>query len=104
MEYVDDGRESQHSGQRQVGGRSQPGARLRKLLRSRLVLGCVVASFVMIAGGVILLMSSSQHSPFSKDIISSVNFPLYYPTSFPTGYQIDPNSITSNSQAVLYQI
>jgi hypothetical protein len=39
-------------------------------------------------------------SPFSVSISASVNYPLYYPTRLPAGYQIDTASVSSPQQGV----
>lgn len=57
-----------------------------------------------IAGIVIIQVTKAPKSPFTTDIRSSVSFPLYYPTKYPSGYHLDPASISSNGQAVLYQV
>lgn len=66
--------------------------------------GIVGAILVIIMVGVVAFWLQSPKSPFSPDIVGSVSFPLYYPTKYPTDYKLDTSSISSNGQAVLYQI
>lgn len=43
-------------------------------------------------------------SPFSKQILSGVAFPLYYPSPLPLGYVLDQKSIGSNGSTAYYQL
>lgn len=43
-------------------------------------------------------------SPFSKQFLSSVTFPVYYPSPLPSGYVLDEKSIGSNESTAYYQL
>lgn len=62
--------------------------------------------FLLLAGGGVWLLFSktSNHSPFSKKLIASVSFPLYYPSSLPAGYELKPNSIGGDNKLVYYTL
>lgn len=61
---------------------------------------------VLLIGGSTWLVfaRTARHSPFTKKFISSVSFPLYYPSSLPAGYELKPNSIGGDSKLVYYTL
>ncbi len=65
----------------------------------------LVTGIVLVTAGVaIFQIVFVPRSPFSSDLVSSVDFPLYYPTSLPAGFHLDTGSISSNNQVVVYGI
>ncbi len=73
--------------------------------RTRWVLaGGLVVVLAVLSSVIVVRVTKTPSSPFTNDILSSVQFPLYYPTKYPPGYTLDPASISSNGQAVLYQL
>lgn len=74
-----------------------------KKRRLQIILASVLL-LVILTTGTAFMAFPKQQSPFAKSIVASVGFPLYYPKALPSGYIIDTSSITSNGQAVLYQI
>ncbi|HEV2412975.1 MAG TPA: hypothetical protein VGS28_04215 [Candidatus Saccharimonadales bacterium] len=38
--------------------------------------------------------TSANANPFTAQVLASVQFPLYYPTNLPTGFRMDPTSVS----------
>jgi hypothetical protein len=66
---------------------------------------------VLAAAGTILvilivgfLVIASHANPIPQNVIQSVSFPVYHPTSEPTGYKLQISSVTSNNGSVFYNL
>jgi hypothetical protein len=74
-------------------------------LRTKLLIGGFVC--LVIAGGVILFMHLRQKrfaSPIPASISRQVTYDLYYPSPPPTGFTLDPNSITYSGGMVSFKL
>jgi hypothetical protein len=45
-----------------------------------------------------------KSSPIPKTILQAVNYPIYYPSSLPSGYQLDKTSVTFQSNILSYKL
>ena len=52
----------------------------------------------------ILLLHSRPTIPVPRAISSQVDFPLYYPTKFPSGFSLDTNSFSQSNKVVTYTV
>ncbi len=66
--------------------------------------GALVLIIVAVAAGSWWLIALRSSSPFSAGIKSSVSFALYYPTTEPKGYRLDPSSIINSRGTVFYNV
>lgn len=82
--------------------------RLRKSPRKNKKLPMIIASAAIvvlaIGAGVywrLFIWQPPVVNPFSTGVIAAMKFPLYYPTSLPSGYRIDTKSVSQPSDGVV---
>lgn len=60
---------------------------------------------VVAAGLVVFLLTKGNHaSPFPKEVREKVDFPLYYPSQAPPGWEVTPSSISATPDVVTYEV
>lgn len=84
----------------------KPAPAKTKTKRSRkfLVAGSITTGVIVIAivGGFLFLKSDS--GPIPKNIRQEVNFPVYYPTALPQGYQLAKNTFSAQDNIIFYRL
>ena len=71
------------------------------IVMASLVVALIILAFVFW----LVFWRSSNPNPFSRQIVNSVNFPLYYPAKLPPGFHIDDKSVTTpQTGVVVYDI
>lgn len=65
-----------------------------------LIIFLIIASALTTA----LLFNYRQTSPIPRDISARVNFPLYYPSEFPSGFRLDTDSFSETNNVVTYTV
>ncbi len=75
----------------------------RRKSRRRLIVAAIIGCLLII-GGVsgFLLWPRQPHFPAS--LISSTEFPLYYPVTLPPGYSVDKNSVNQQTSSSLIYV
>ncbi len=64
----------------------------------------VILVLIIIAGSCAFFWLRKDSSPFSADVRSSVNFPLYYPRKLPKDYMIDKKSVSVANNVVFFNV
>lgn len=88
------------SSEEQVQAQPRRGHKRKKWLWISIVAIVVLA---LGAGGTLIYMHQRDKTPLDK-YTALVNFPVYYPSSFPAGYTLDKTSISINGDLVVYQL
>lgn len=72
--------------------------------RKRYLIGLTILAIVVLSTLVVLRVTVWHYSvlnPFTSQIEASVQFPLYHPTSLPSGFSVDPKSVNEPSSGVV---
>lgn len=77
-----------------------------RIVISKRLLITITALCILIAGSVLAYKLLSQQrpapaNPFSAQVMASAQFPLYYPAQLPSGYHVDPTSVTEPHAGVV---
>jgi len=78
-----------------------------KLRKKTIVLLCITVVFLLcgsVAAWLVHTNRAANSSPFTKEITSGVDFPLYYPKPLPSGYALNKKSVGGNGEAVFYDL
>lgn len=84
---------------------------LNKLQKSQKVYRRTIITFIiffiLILGAALAIgavLHYRQIGPIPRQISSQVDFPLYYPTEFPSGFSLDKNSFSETNTIVTYTV
>lgn len=73
--------------------------------RRNIIIVCSV-SILLLAGSIggWLLFGRTDAPPLPKQVIAQANFPLYFPSTLPTGYTLRANSVGGDDTTVYYTL
>lgn len=84
---------------------SQEFPRVKRRDNKKYLLTAGIVCLVLAGGGAaywrLFANQTAVVDPFTSRILSSMQFPLYYPTELPTGYRIDTKSVNVPQQGVV---
>lgn len=77
---------------------------VKKSRRKLILLGVAVLVAIIVGAGAELLFIKKDPGPVPKNVSQSVNFPLYYPSALPSGYQLEKNTFSVQNDMVFYHL
>jgi hypothetical protein len=73
--------------------------------RKNIIIVCAVSILLLVGSiGGWLLFGRTDAPPLPKQIIAQADFPLYFPSTLPTGYTLKVNSVGGDTSAVYYTL